>query len=75
MLPVTGSNAGWRSQFLFLSSRKDVQDQGNGSYKTNIWLPNCLMHNWFSKKNRGSTGPMVPLDSREHLSCSENTYI
>lgn len=67
MLPVTGSNAGWRSQFLFLNSRKDVQDQGNGSHKTNIQLPKCFMHNWFSKKNRGSTGPVVPLDSREHL--------
>ncbi|XP_078182439.1 calmodulin-binding receptor-like cytoplasmic kinase 2 isoform X2 [Carex rostrata] len=63
ILPVTGSNAGWRSQFSFLNRRKDVQDQGSGSHKTNIRLLKCFMHNWFSKKNRGSTGPVVPLDS------------
>ncbi|XP_078182438.1 calmodulin-binding receptor-like cytoplasmic kinase 2 isoform X1 [Carex rostrata] len=68
ILPVTGSNAGWRSQFSFLNRRKDVQDQGSGSHKTNIRLLKCFMHNWFSKKNRGSTGPVVPLDSHSTAS-------
>jgi hypothetical protein len=55
MLPVTDSNADWRSLFFFsfLKGRQDVQDQGSGGHKMNIQWLKYFIHYYFSKDSRG----------------------
>jgi hypothetical protein len=73
MMPVTDSNAGWRSLFFsFLKGRQDVQDQGSGDHKMNIQWLKYFVHYCFSKNSRGNTGPVALLVSGEHLFHSEH---